>query len=159
MREKDHQAGYARGLAMEKETMGRVLTEATIENIKDLVAVELNVLPADRVRRSNVPDALVDTGATLLSLPTSLIRRLGLNKTGTKRVTSSAGPAEAAMYDAVRLTIQGRSCTMDVLEVPDGVPVLIGQIPLEHLDLVVDLRSRTLIGNPAHGGEHVYEMY
>jgi hypothetical protein len=25
--------------------------------------------------------------------------------------------------------------------------------------LVVDLRSRSLIGNPAHGGEHVYELY
>lgn len=31
-------------------------------------------------------------------------------------------------------------------------------LPLEHLDFVVDLRSRTLIGNPAHGGEHVYEL-
>ena len=43
------------------------------------------------------------------------------------------------MYDAVRLTIQGRNCTMDVMEVPDDVPVLIGQLPLEHLDFVVDL--------------------
>ena len=42
---------------------------------------------------------------------------------------------------------------------PDEVPVLIGQLPLEHLDLVVDLRSRSLVGNPAHGGEHVYELY
>jgi hypothetical protein len=48
---------------------------------------------------------------------------------------------------------------MDVLEVPDGLPVLIGQIPLEHLDFVVDLRNRKLIGNPAHGGEHMYELY
>ncbi|QDV38495.1 hypothetical protein [Tautonia plasticadhaerens] len=48
---------------------------------------------------------------------------------------------------------------MDVLEVPDGTPALIGQLPLEHLDFVVDLRSRTLIGNPAHGGEHIYELY
>ena len=63
------------------------------------------------------------------------------------------------MYEAVRLTIQGRTCTMDVMEVPDGVPALIGQIPLEHLDFVVDLKSRSLIGNPAHGGEHIYEMY
>ena len=63
------------------------------------------------------------------------------------------------MYEAVRLTIQGRSCTMDVMEVPDTVPVLIGQIPLEHLDLVVDPRNRVLTGNPAHGGEHVYELY
>jgi len=47
---------------------------------------------------------------------------------------------------------------MDVIEVPDSVPVLIGQLPLEHLDFVVDPRSRTLIGNPAHGGEHVYEL-
>ncbi|HEY3787454.1 MAG TPA: hypothetical protein VGL71_01310 [Urbifossiella sp.] len=59
----------------------------------------------------------------------------------------------------MEFTIMGRSCTMDVMEVPDGVPVLIGQLPLEHLDFVVDLRDRKLIGNPAHGGKHVYEMY
>ena len=63
------------------------------------------------------------------------------------------------MYEAVRLTIQGRSCTMDVMEVPDTVPALIGDLSLTHLDLVVDLHSRTLIGNPAHGGEHIYELY
>jgi len=51
------------------------------------------------------------------------------------------------------------SAAAAVMEVPDDVPVLIGQLPLEHLDLVVDLRSRSLIGNPAHGGEHVYELY
>ena len=48
---------------------------------------------------------------------------------------------------------------MDVMEVPDTVPVLIGQLPLKHLDLVVDLRSRSLTGNPAHEGEHVYELF
>src|SRR5208282_2626029 len=106
----------------------------------------------DQVRRITVSDALVDTGATLLSLPTRLIRQLGLNEQYKKRVRSSIGVGEAGVYDAVRLTIQGRTCTMDVMEVPDNVPVLIGQISLEHLDLVVDLRSRSLIGNPAHGG-------
>ena len=45
------------------------------------------------------------------------------------------------------------------MEVPDTVPVLIGQLPLEHLDFVIDMRSHTLIGNPAHGGEHMYELY
>jgi predicted aspartyl protease len=144
---------------METETMGRVLTEATIENLEDLWAVKRGLLAAEQVRRITVADALVDTGATLLSLPTRLIQQLGLSRTSTKHVTSSIGVAEAGVYDAVRLTIQGRSCTMDVMEVPDTVPVLIGQLPLEHLDLVVDLRGRSLIGNPAHGGEHVYELY
>jgi hypothetical protein len=65
----------------------------------------------------------------------------------------------ADLYEAVRLTIQGRTCTMDMMEVPDDAPVLIGQIPLGHLDLVVDLLSRALIGNPAHGVEHTFELY
>jgi hypothetical protein len=47
---------------------------------------------------------------------------------------------------------------VDVIEIPEGNPVLIGQIPLEMMDWVVDLRSRKLIGNPAHGGEHVLEV-
>jgi predicted aspartyl protease len=145
---------------MESATVGRVLTEAKIENLEDLFAVKQGHKTPDQVRAITVPDALVDTGATLLSLPTHLIRQLGLaHQVTRKRVTSSTGLAEAALFEAVRLTIQGRSCTMDVLEVPDGIPVLIGQLPLEHLDLVVDLRSRTLIGNPAHGGEHIIELY
>ena len=144
---------------METATMGRVLTEATVENLKDLWAVEQGLRTADQARRLIIPDALVDTGATLLSMPTSLIHQLGLLQTSTKRVTSSVGLTQTGLYEAVRLTIQGRTCTMDVLEVPDGVPVLIGQLPLEHLDLVVDLRNRQLIGNPAHGGEHMYELY
>jgi predicted aspartyl protease len=144
---------------LEPATMSRVLTEATLENLEDLWAAKRGILSPEDVRRIVVSDALVDTGATLLSLPRRLIVQLGLAKTGTKRITSSTGGGEAGMYDAVRLTIHGRTCTMDVMEVPDDVPVLIGQLPLEHLDLVVDLRSRSLIGNPAHGGEHVYELY
>jgi predicted aspartyl protease len=144
---------------MESATMGRVLTEATVENLKDLWAVEQGLQTADQARRVTIPDALVDTGATMLSLPTSMIRRLGLVKTADKNVLSSAGPKVAALYDVVRLTIQGRSCPVSVLEVPDGVAALIGQIPLEYLDFVVDPQSRRLIGNPAHGGEQVYELY
>jgi len=144
---------------MEPNTVGRVLTEAKFENLEDLWAVKQGLRSPDEVRAITIPDALVATGATLLSLPTSQIERLGLARVSSKRVTSSIGLAAAGIYEAVRLTIQGRSCTMDVMEVPDGVPALIGQLPLEHLDFVVDLRSRSLIGNPAHGGEHMYELY
>src|SRR5262249_22415663 len=145
---------------MEAETMGRVTVEATVENLQDLWDAQRGMMPPDQVRRVMVPDALVDTGATLLSLPTQLIQQLGLKPQAKKRVRSSSGEvAEGDMYDAVRLTIQGRTCRMDVMEVPDGVPALIGQLPLEHLEFVIDLRNQRLIGNPAHGGEHMYELY
>ena len=144
---------------MEIEQMGRVLTQATIENLEDIWAQKVGVLKHGRVRQLEIDNALVDSGATLLSIPTRLIRELGLERVSSKRVTSSVGSATEDIYSAVRLTIQGRSCTMDVMEVPDDVPVLIGQIPLEHLDFVIDMREHKLIGNPAHGGEHVYELY
>jgi predicted aspartyl protease len=143
---------------METETMGRVLTEATIENLRDLWDVERGLLPSDQERRITVTDALADTGATTLGLPTRLIRQLGLNKQYEKRAVSTTGISHVNVYDAVRLTIQGRYLSVDPMEVPDDVPVLIGQIPLEMLDLVVDTRSRRLIPNPAHGGEHILEL-
>jgi predicted aspartyl protease len=139
--------------------MDRVRTEVTVESMGDLWAVKSGVRPPDQVRRLIVKDALVDTGATTLALPTRLIQQLGLSKVTEKRVTSSKGSHLVNIYDAVRVTIMDRFCTVDVMEVPDDVPVLVGQIQLEMLDLVVDPQGGRLIGNPAHGGEHVLEMY
>jgi clan AA aspartic protease len=144
---------------METPTVGRVTVEATIENLEDLFAVKNGQKSPEEVRRLSIPNALVDTGATTLSLPTRMIQQLGLSKWSEKKVTTSSGQATTGVYDAVRLTIQGRECTVDVLEVPDNVPPLIGQIPLEFLDFVVDPTGGRLIGNPAHGGEHMFEMY
>jgi hypothetical protein len=63
------------------------------------------------------------------------------------------------MYEPVQITIMDRTCTTDVAESAEGTPVLVGQLVLGSLDLVVDLQSRSLIGNPARGREHICEMY
>lgn len=139
--------------------MGLVTVEILIENLEDVWAARQGVLLNEHVRRVMVPDALVDTSVPFLSLPTRLIRALGLTRTETTCGMSNARPSEAVMYEAARLTIQGRSCTMDVLESSDTLPAVIGRLPLLHLDWVADLQNRALVGNPAHGGEHVYEMY
>jgi hypothetical protein len=65
---------------MESETIGRVSATVTVENLSDLWDAARGRLPAERVRRVTVDDALVDTGATLLSLPTRLIQHLGLTQ-------------------------------------------------------------------------------
>jgi predicted aspartyl protease len=140
-------------------TMGRVLTELTVENLKDLWDVEKGLLAADKARRIEVKDALVDTGATALGLPSRLIQQLGLTLRHSRRVNTAAGVREANVYEAVRLTVQGRDCTIDVAELPDTAPVLLGEVPLELLDFVVDPRGQRLIGNPAHGGEQMLDMY
>jgi predicted aspartyl protease len=142
-----------------ENTMGKVLVAAKIENLADLFAVDNNTLPADRVRTIEIQDALVDTGASTLSLPKRYIQRLGLKKFRKRKARTSAGAIEFDMYGVVKLTIQGREWYGDVVEIPDDCPVLVGQMPLEGLDFVVDLAGQCLIGNPAHGGEHIIELY
>ncbi len=143
---------------MESDEMGRVTVEVEVENLEDSWESQRGLRTPNEVRRMTISDALVDTGATTLSLPTRLIERLGLSQQSERQVITSSGKDQAGMYTAVRLTILGRTCTVDVMEVPDDVPALIGQVPLELLDFVVDPVGRRLIGNPAHGGEHVIEL-
>ncbi len=144
---------------MELVTMGRVVVSAKVENLEDLFAARRGVLGLESVKRVEIDNALVDTGATMLSLPKSLISRLGLQRTRVKRAKTPAGVFEFGIYEAVRLTVQDRDCIIEVAEVADECPPLIGQVPLEMLDFVVDLKGQRLIGNPEHGGEQMFEMY
>lgn len=144
---------------METPTMGKVLATVLIQNMEDLVLSDKGFLPPDQIRRVEVTDALVDTGATMLCMPKRLIQQLGLRPLRARPVRTSSGTSTAQIYGTIRLTIQGRDCPSDVTELPDDCPVLIGQIPLEALDFVVDPIAQRLIGNPAHGGEHVIEAY
>lgn len=144
---------------MGNATMGRVVVSVRIENLKDLVEAEAGRIPPDQVRSVEVHDALVDTGATRISLPKSIIVKLGLDPTRKRKVRTTVGLADSQMYSPVNIIVQERDCVCDVAEVPDDCPVLIGQVPLELMDFVVDPIGQRLIGNPAHGGEWMTEMY
>ena len=139
---------------MHMEATSRVLTEATIVNLYDIFAAEHGLIRADQVRRAVVLDAVVNDDVMMLHLPSSLIQRMGLAAIGLRRY-GDGGMA----YAPVQLTIMGRDCRMDVLEAPNDSPVVIGKTVLLALDWVIDARQRKLIGNPAHGGEWMYELY
>src|SRR5947209_18155614 len=114
--------------------MEKVLVSARIENVFDLHEVGLGSRAPDAVRKVDVPDALVDTGASTLSLPRRLVAQLGLKPLRSRAARTSAGSVTLQVYGTVRLVVQGRDCTCDVVEVPDDCPVLIRQVPLELLD-------------------------
>lgn len=144
---------------METAEMGKVLVAAKVENLEDLFRAKQQLIAREDVRKVEVTDALVDTGATGLSMPKWMIAQLGLEPTRTRRARTSAGPVTVQVHGTVRLTIQGRDCPSEVNELPDDCPMLIGQVPLELLDFVVDPVNQRLIGNPEHGGEHIIELY
>lgn len=49
--------------------MGKVLVAARLENLFDIESRERGLLAPEQVRAVDVPDALVDTGATGLLVP------------------------------------------------------------------------------------------
>ncbi|MFI5458031.1 MAG: hypothetical protein ACHRXM_21535 [Isosphaerales bacterium] len=144
---------------METITVGNVIVSAKIENLFDIGKVFEGRISEDQVRRLEVDDAMVDTEATSLSLPKRLIEQLGLTQLRTARAKTAGGMTTFGIYSPVRLTVQGRDCTVEVSEHPDDCPPLIGVIPLEILDFVVDPKGQRLIGNPAHGGERMFDMF
>ena len=143
---------------MEIMTMGKVAVSARIENLQDVYEAEKGVRPADDVRAVDVADALVDTGATMLSIPRRLIAQLGLTRRRT-RTADCRGRYLVWHLRGGSFDRPGRDCIVEAAEIPDECSVLIGQIPLEGLDFVVDPAGQRLIGNPDHGGEQMIDMF
>lgn len=136
--------------------MGQVKAKIKVENLVDVLLAERGELPPEKVRQVEI-EALVDTEATLLCLPSGVIKELGLSPLGASTVSTAAGPAEKRIFRGAQLTILGRTCTVDVLELEDGIPALVGYFPLENLDLRPDPQKGTLI--PQHGDEIILDLY
>ena len=132
-------------------------TRIELENLKDLHLSEAGFLNSEDVRRLTVEDALVDTGATGLCLPKSLIEQLGLTPIRNIHVQTANGPAERTFYSEVRYTVLERSYSIQVTDLPEEAPVLVGHMILEALDLCVDIQNG-LVYNPAHDGEWTVKM-
>src|SRR3954452_8739600 len=120
--------GKQRRRDVETATVGQVIVPARIENLFDLKGVKEGRVAADQVRRIEVEDARVDTGASILSMPRHLIDQLRLERIETKTARTATGPAQFGIYEPVKLTIQRRDCEIRVTEVADNCPVLIGVI-------------------------------
>jgi len=94
--------------------------------------------------------ALVDTGATMLILPADVVATLGVPVINHRKVRYANGAvAEVPMVGGIRIRILGRDTIVNALVEKEGTTALIGQIPLEELDLLVDPKSRELRVNPA----------
>jgi predicted aspartyl protease len=132
--------------------MGKVTTQIKVQNWDDLTALALGQTTASP--RSFEGEALVDTGAVHLYLRKSVIANLGLRPIRSwTSYRMSNRPETRRVFSPVDLEIMGRAWSFQVIELPDELPNVVGQIPLEAMDWVIDMRTHRLTGNPDHGGE------
>jgi predicted aspartyl protease len=139
--------------------MGRTTVKARIENSADAYQAAIGGLSPDKVRAIEVEQALVDSGAKLLGLPKSMIDQLGLAFVQTRPALTAAGEVTAGIYSSVILSVQGRRCTVDVSQIAEGCPVLIGYLPLEGLEFILDPLHQRLIPAELAGGPHLLDLY
>lgn len=135
----------------------RHTAEIKLVNLRDLLLIEAGAMNPEDVRQLTVADAIVDTGATRLCLPTSLIERLGLTPVSKRTARTAAGIVERTVYSEVEYTLLERSSTIRVTNLPESAPVLIGHMVLEELDLCVDMK-KGLIYNPEHDDDWIEEQ-
>jgi len=137
--------------------MGKVIVNIKLTNYLDFELKRLKLV--NRKPRAVEAEALVDTGATRLYLQRSVIKALGLRKEGEVNSKTTNGLRRRAVYQAARVDLMGRHGAFEAVEIDDDVPNLLGQIPLEYLDLVVDPKGQKLMPNPEHGDKQMSEEY
>ena len=138
--------------------MGRTAEKVNVKNYGDVFNSASGALDPSKIRSVDVL-ALVDTGATYLCLPPSVIKQLGLLYSHSTQLKTANGGVIRRIFNGAVLTIRERSVVMSVMENAEDTPNLIGYLVLEALDFVVDSKAENLMANPEHNGEWIMDLY
>jgi clan AA aspartic protease len=128
----------------EDDAMGRIRVDVTLANSLDVYKEREGSLTHEQVRRITIP-ATVDSGASYLVIPESVVSQLGLPEKGEATVTYADRRKETRkVVDQVNLEYSGRDGTFKAIVEPARTDALMGAIVLEDLDLLVDCRTQTV---------------
>jgi clan AA aspartic protease len=134
--------------------MGLVYADITLKNASDVVNSDKGIINEQEIHQTTVK-ALVDTGAITLVINEKVRKALGLALKGKNRHRLADGTSHEFQYtEAVDIHWKNRDTTCRAILVPDAGNVLLGAIPLEGMDLIVDPKHLELVG--AHGDEVVH---
>lgn len=124
--------------------MGQIHVTLTLTNRIDQALAARGDLDPAQVRQIVLDQVLVDTGATHLCLPKTLVDRLGLTVLRNVMAMTANGLRPVRIMDDARLEIMGRAGTFSCIELSDEAEPLLGVIPLEELGLELDLQRQVL---------------
>jgi len=128
--------------------MGLVYAEIELIRGADIVLSQEGQLPADRIRRLKV-NALVDSGAYMLAINQQIKTQLDLRKVGEQVAELADGTqTRLEIVGPVDVQFENRSTTVRAMVLPGDSEVLLGSIPMEDMDVLIDPKQQRLIVNP-----------
>ena len=144
-----------------RHIVGKVFVAVTIENQADVTLARAGFRDQATVRRADINEMLVDTGASHLFLSLDMIESLGLLEARVVAVETAAGPQTARVFEGARVTItaaggETRTGTYEAIALPGGSEPLLGLTVMEGLGVTPDVVSHRLTFLPEQGrGTHI----
>jgi clan AA aspartic protease len=134
---------------IQEKIMGLTYADITLANAADVDGARSGRIPKESVRKVEV-SALVDSGAYLLTIDESIKTQLGFYVQEMREVELADGTRmECEIVGPVDLYFKNRATTCRALVLPGATEVLLGAIPLEDLDVLIDPKSQQLIVHPS----------
>jgi predicted aspartyl protease len=136
--------------------MGEVREKLTLVNVRDIGNARSGFIDKSEIRHVTV-EALVDTGAGPLVITEAMRQRLGLEIERDELVfLAGKVPQKCVVAELVRIMWRDRYTASYPIVLPAGDDTLLGVIPLEDMDLMVNPVDRCLVG--AHGSKWLLQV-
>jgi clan AA aspartic protease len=129
----------------------------TLANASDISSARNGLIPDTKIRQVTI-EAMPDTGAWTLVINEEIRQELGLAIEETSE--SSLADGKVDTYDVtegVKIRWKNRSTILPAVVVPNAKTILLGALPLEAMDLMVDPVHGQLVG--VHGAEPLHVLY
>ncbi|MBI1760763.1 MAG: clan AA aspartic protease [Acidobacteria bacterium] len=128
--------------------MGLTYAEIELISSDDLALLRRGYLKEKEVRRAKV-SALVDSGAYMLAVNDHLKAQLGLPVLDKQEAELADGShVMLEIVGPVDVRFANRATTVRAMVLPGDTEVLLGSIPMEDMDVLVDPKRQQLIVNP-----------
>jgi clan AA aspartic protease len=128
--------------------MGLVYAGIELISGDDLILARRGYLSPEQVKRLHVT-ALVDTGAYMLAVNEAIRSQLDLPKVDEQLAELADGTrVRLDIVGPVEIRFENRRANVDAMVLPGESEVLLGAIPMEDLDVLVDPKRQQLVVNP-----------
>jgi len=137
--------------------MGTFYEDITLENVIDRGLASRGYMEEDKIRALTV-QAMPDTGAWTLVINEEVREKLGLCIEGETMSSFADGePFNSPITEAVKIQWKDRYIILPAIVIPNAKDILLGALPLEGMDLIVDPVHGKLAG--AHGEQPMHVLY
>jgi len=128
--------------------MGHVYADITLENVFEATAAQNGLIAEGDVKKLSV-NAMVDSGAMTLTINEDIAKKLDLKVQKRQEVVLADGSFRRCDYAGpVYIHFENRLACCLALILPGADEVLLGVIPLEEMDVIIDPIDQKLKVHP-----------